>query len=753
MGTRPATVRVACLTLLVAAALFGLNASAAANHNTFELVSGGSGNFDSEFLGNSNDGSHVFFKSNEPLAAGDTDTSSDIYERTGGQIRLVSTGSTGGNGNFDPTFLATSDDGTHVFFTTYESLVAADTDGAPDIYERFGGTTTLVSTGPATGGNGGYNSDFAAASSDGARVFFITYEGLVSGDRDLETDLYERSGGTTTLVSTGPNAGLCGCGNPAVTFGGISSDGTRVFFMTGDSLVAEDTDTNWDVYERSSGATTLISVGPNGGGPDAFSGASTDGTHVFFLSLGRLTTGDTDSSRDIYERFGGTTSLVTTGPNGGNGTFEPIFRANSLDGSHVFFTTSESLVSTDTNGGTDIYERSAGTTKLVTAGPSGAAGGDFLGTSADGSHVFFRTLTGIDPADTDGELDIYERAGGTSTLVSIGPAGGNGPYTNEFGGSSADGSRVFFVTGERLVSADTDGGGDIYERFAGQTSLISSGAADDNYGFGYAIYGGASSNGDRVFFDTNNRLLTSDTDAHYFDTYSVAPPTTTPYARPKSASPLTLQLVPAFNECTAPNGTHGGPLSSPSCNPAVQSSSYLTFNAPDRPAPYNTTSNGKGTLVMKVFCTDGAAPPCTTQAGDQQDVSLQLNVSDTRCVQALTHCPVAGGFYDGKLLTTMKVRLTDRLTGSSTLADFPFSFGAQCASGACNLSSSFDAVIAGLAQEQKRAIWQLSAVEVLDGGTAGDFNRAPPPATGSCPPACAPGGRETVFLRQGLFAP
>ena len=39
------------------------------------------------------------------------------------------------------------------------------------------------------------------------------------------------------------------------------------------------------------------------------------------------------------------------------------------------------------------------------------------------------------------------------------------------------------------------------------------------------------------------------------------------YPRPKGATPLRVSLVPAYEECSAPNRTHGAPLVSPSCNP------------------------------------------------------------------------------------------------------------------------------------------------------------------------------------------
>jgi hypothetical protein len=230
------------------------------------------------------------------------------------------------------------------------------------------------------------------------------------------------------------------------------------------------------------------------------------------------------------------------------------------------------------------------------------------------------------------------------------------------------------------------------------------------------------------------------------------------YPRPLAATPSTIALVPAFDECTSANGSHGAPLASSSCVPPNESSGFLTLNAPDRIAPYNTPAEAKGSVKMRVFCTDGAAPPCVAAPGDQQDVAIEFQIADTRCVAATGGCATAGGPYSGKILATTTMRVTDRLNGPEqnapgTLTDYPFTFGAQCAAGACNLSSSFDAVIPGIAQEQKRAVWQLGQIEVLDGGSDGELAVAPSPASGVCPPACAGNGDETVFLRQGLFTP
>jgi hypothetical protein len=81
----------------------------------------------------------------------------------------------------------------------------------------------------------------------------------VLGDTDSAFDIYERSGGSTSHVSTGAN------GASDAFFDGNSADGSRVFFSTDESLAAGDSDSNYDIYERSGGATTRLSTGSGGG--------------------------------------------------------------------------------------------------------------------------------------------------------------------------------------------------------------------------------------------------------------------------------------------------------------------------------------------------------------------------------------------------------------------------------------------------------------------------------------------------------
>jgi hypothetical protein len=243
------------------------------------------------------------------------------------------------------------------------------------------------------------------------------------------------------------------------------------------------------------------------------------------------------------------------------------------------------------------------------------------------------------------------------------------------------------------------------------------------------------------------------------------------YARPKGASPLNIRLVPAFAQCSgsSPAGmTHGAPLAVPSCSPPAQSSAYLTMNAPDRSAPYNTGADGTGGVTLQVTCLvpgtttqitgAGGTPPCSG-AGDQEDVKITTTSTGVRCVGVSGGCTSAGGQYAGKVMGAMTLRITDKgngQTGTSpgTAQDYPFRWGVQCSSATCNSVTSADAVIPGLVVEQAREVWQLSQVQVFDGGADGDLATTPSPGSGTCPPACEGNGDgESLFLQQGLFAP
>jgi hypothetical protein len=505
---------VPALALSIAVAAFA--GVAGANHSVFEYLSAGeihgNGFFFPNFKGASADGTRVFFHTDEKLVRADTDNSyQDVYERSGGSTKLVSAGEINGDEPVDASFQGASADGTRVFFQTTEQLVPSDSDRAQDVYQRSGGTTTLVSAG-LINGNGAFPASFGGASADGTRVFFVTSEQLVPSDTDASQDVYQRESGTTRRVSAGQENGN---GAFDASFSGASADGARVFFTTAEQLVSSDSDNASDIYERFARVTTLVSAGQinTTDRPGVrFQGASADGTRVFFETLEQLVSSDTDSAEDVYERSDGTTTLVSAGEINGNGLFRhAYFLDASTGGRRVFFTTKEALVPADTDEAYDVYERTRGTTTLHSGGQING-NGDFHvfsgNASADGTRVFFATAEPLVAADTDARRDVYEHFAGTTSLVSTGEVNGNGDIEAFQRGASADGTRVFFETAEKLVSSDTERFRDVYERAGGATTRVSPG----NGAFD-AVFSGATADGSAVFFHTDETLLPGDTDS------------------------------------------------------------------------------------------------------------------------------------------------------------------------------------------------------------------------------------------------
>jgi hypothetical protein len=731
---------VALLVALVMVSL--LVTTASADHNLRALITtgpaGGNGAFDAFFVGTTPAGSKAYFETQEKMVASDTDSNYDVYERSGSTTTLISTGSTGGNGAFDAFLDAVSSDGSRVFFTTREKMVAGDTDSNDDVYERSGTTTTQISTG-SPGGNGAFDAFFAGASQNGTRVFFETDESLVAGDTDTQQDVYQRSSGTTTQISTGATGG-----NGAFFSGflGASADGTRVFFETDEKLVAGDTDAEFDIYERNGSTTTQISTGPSGGNgafPASYGGISLDGTKVIFETEESLVAGDTDNFFDVYQRSSGTTTQISTGTTGGNGAFDatlPIAgqRFVSDDASHVFFETDEQMVAGDTDAQTDVYDRTAGTTNKISTGTGGNGAFDafFLGASGSGTTAFFETQEVMAAGDTDTQFDTYSRSGSTTTRQTTGTSGGNGAFNAVYVFSSADGQRVFFETDESLEAADTDTRTDVYERFNNATTRISTGSINGNGAF-TAFFTGASDDGTHAFFDTMESLTSADTDTSIDVYVAISSPA---YARPATATPTRVPLVQAYKTCTSPNSSHVTPLNLASCNPPVRESSLLT-----------TGTAGQGSGFVKFRAIVGAPTP-----PDDSDVSIQVSATDVRNVSG-------GTDYTGQVLFASQISLTDSSNGfdgqeAATVQTFSFSFPVTCAgtpgtAGAiCSTTTTMDTLSPGFAKEGSRGIFKMEANQLLDLGNDGSLT----PGSGTCPYTCG-SGDEKVFLTQGLFQP
>ncbi len=167
-------------------------------------------------------------------------------------------------------------DGRFLVFSTFAQLTAGDTDAAQDVYRYDAATGVLqrVSIGENGFDANGNSSEFAASipisvigkqwfkvleqhelgtrtvSEDGSRIIFTTSEPLSPDATNGLENLYEwhenpgGGEGSVSLISSGTS------GQPVTPLEVvISQDGGDVFFVTSQSLVAQDTDTVPDVYD------------------------------------------------------------------------------------------------------------------------------------------------------------------------------------------------------------------------------------------------------------------------------------------------------------------------------------------------------------------------------------------------------------------------------------------------------------------------------------------------------------------------
>jgi hypothetical protein len=384
--------------------------------------------FDLTFAGASPDLRHVALFScaaltanavEAPLGEGCDPEEANLYEWSGASLSLInvlpaqSQGAPGAE--LGAQSGAISEDGNRVYFTV-----------AGDLYLREGATTKLVGSGAS----------FQTASADGSVAFYL------KADEHLYRYLAAGGGSSTDLTAAGAVKGVLGA----------SASGDTVYYQDASALE------RWR-----SGVTTTVAADSEAAlasdWPPATGTArvSDSGNQLLFLSTQAealagydntdLITGDPDSEVFLYDASAPTPlRCVSCNPTGerptgasaipaaiANGTalgstdlYKP--RVLSADGKRVFFDSSDSIVSSDTNadpddgsGIGDVYEweaqgegsctRSSGCLNLISSGRDPAPS-TFIDASADGSDAFFLTgasLVGSDP----GSLDLYDaRVGG-----------------------------------------------------------------------------------------------------------------------------------------------------------------------------------------------------------------------------------------------------------------------------------------------------------------------------------------------------
>jgi len=343
-----------------------------------------------EFQGANEAGSCAFFTTSQPLVAGDTDASNDLYV-----ARIGHAGETGGpcapRGENAASSLEVS------------SLSQVSHDAHPGEAAEVQGVVAI--------------------SPDGSRVYFVARgvlsEGANAEDRSAiagADNLYVYETDNASFRSPVFVADLCS--------GAEASGGIR------DASCPPSVS---DLSETDVGLWL-------GGGTVGSTQTSADGRYLLFSTKAQLLAGDTDTARDLYryDAITGELVRVTEGEaghhaNGNDSNFEATLpsesglvagkaglttRAINEAGTRIVFITAEPLSSSASNGLFNAYEwhREPGWSKaivsLISSGSANEPVTDVL-MSREGGDVFFITSQGLVPQDSDGAPDLYDaRLGG-----------------------------------------------------------------------------------------------------------------------------------------------------------------------------------------------------------------------------------------------------------------------------------------------------------------------------------------------------
>jgi hypothetical protein len=338
--------------------------------------------------------------------------------------------------------------------------------------------------------------DFEGANEEGTLVFFTTAQPLIAGGNPGSNDLYmaeigcpggeeecEREPSKREVIALVQVSQELHAGEPAEVQGvvSISFSGSHVYFVARGvlsetrneegQLAAKGAD-NLYAYDSVSGGTTFVTdlcSGPEASGALEDTGCSSeltelvedgtnddklwatghpeaqtnsDGRFLVFSSYGQLIQSDTDTAKDVYRYDAETGALerVSTGEagydaNGNNDAFNATIaesesqgtlylqhhmnsQAITEDGTRIVFRTTEPLSPAAGNGLPNVYEwheqpdSSEGKVSLVSTGSSDEPVEQAV-ISRSGADIFFKTSQGLIPQDIDGQSDIYDaRLGG-----------------------------------------------------------------------------------------------------------------------------------------------------------------------------------------------------------------------------------------------------------------------------------------------------------------------------------------------------
>jgi hypothetical protein len=419
-------------------------------------------------------------------------TEGEFFRTPSGSIEPVGTGSL----SSDPkaAIKAVTSNGQIIFESAQEIEEGSPPSGTKAVYIRSAGARPILVS-RLQGGEPATSSHYRGSSADGSVVVFTDGSGA----------LLERINNTTTEEISAPGG----------TFLGISSDGRWAIYQSGGEIFAFDGVADEAIASGSGSGATVANV-------------SADASHVYFLSKTVLTPGEENSFEEAAEA--GKENLYAWDRSAGTIRFVATVLSPDVEGTES--------PGTGMIGGLGMW-----VLDVATPAPARGPADDTSRSTPDGNAFVFESRADLNGFKAGGHIEIYRYDAASAVLACVScsptrtPAAANAqlqtlpsleveptsildpfsPVTSlsDMPNVTSDGQRVFFQSGERLVTNDTDGRIDVYEwvnqgvggctRPEGCIHLISSGqSSDTNY-----LYG-MSPDGRDVFFETTDQLLGRD---------------------------------------------------------------------------------------------------------------------------------------------------------------------------------------------------------------------------------------------------
>ena len=293
-----------------------------------------------------------------------------------------------------------SEDGSKVFFTTTDKLLAADTDESADIYEA------------EVGSEGNLNLQLLSSGTEGA------------GNSDACDPVSNEAGAHWNSLEATPNCGVVAIGGG----GGVASEDGTVYFLSPALLDGGSNGTanqpNLYVVRPGSAPQFVATLAPND--PTVVDGLTEAGTrhtadfqvtpsgeYAVFPSTQQLGTYENTGDSEIYRYDAGSGQLdcVSCNPSNAAPTGAAHLAQNGLsltDDGRVFFNSPDALSLRDLDVKEDVYEWESSTIELISSGTSPFAS-SLLGVTANGEDVYFFTHDQLVSGDRNGHLvKIYD---------------------------------------------------------------------------------------------------------------------------------------------------------------------------------------------------------------------------------------------------------------------------------------------------------------------------------------------------------